>query len=146
MSDFGEDVGSQILQELRSGRLVNAVMQRFDGGSPKNHSLSSDAKGSLIERIDFKSEKDAAEFCRLSADYGVEARSDANTVVIRRGDFERLPVSAEIRKAVRTKAKSPRLHDEGERCRKASGALSKETSASKSRSANRGIQIPQKAR
>lgn len=146
MSDFGEDVGSQILQELRSGRLVNVVMQRFDGSSPKNHSLSSDAKGSLIERIDFKSEKDAAEFCRLSADYGVEARSDANTVVIRRGDFERLPVSAEIRKAVRTKAKSPRLHDEGERCRKASGALSKETSASKSRSANRGIQIPQKAR
>ena len=136
MSDFGEDVGRQMLQELRSGKIARAVVQRFDNEEFEQHKVSADNRNSLIEKIDFKSSNEAIEFCRLSAEYGIEAHATDNTVVIRQEDFDRLPISGEIRKSIRAR-RSPRLHTEGERCRKASANLDREASTLKIRSFHR---------
>lgn len=137
MSDFGEDVGRQMLQELRSGKIARAVVQRFDNEEFEQHKVSANNRNSLIEKIDFKSSNEAIEFCRLSAEYGIEAHATDNTVVIRQEDFDRLPISGEIRKSIRARGRSPRLHTEGERCRKASANLDREASTLKIRSFHR---------
>lgn len=163
MADFGDDIGSEAMQQLRFGarrgsgimsRLLDWAMSRDPAG---DHAPIDPRTGEKIEQLDFDTPDDARAFADALAARGIEAEVAASSVVVRGADIDALiengglseiglsaqraveaargSAQARMHGAKEARGPMPRVRDLGEKCKAGSNQLS----------AERASRIPEKA-
>lgn len=96
MADFGDEIGSEAMQQLRfgamhGGGIMSRLLDWAVSRNPADDNAPIDPRtGEKIEQLDFDTPDDAKAFADALAERGFEAGVAASSVVVRRSDMDAL--------------------------------------------------------